>query len=152
MSCQWIGYQFAQLYCAVGWTRSQAGREYEEDDSASEREEVEIMKNYLAIATLSLGTLALMQPCFAQSYDALHAAQQKEIMRTWNVVGTAQPFLTSYDELRSAQQQKINRTWNAIEVVRGAKATAVPTKDYLDQNIEQINMNAAIKSANEGGN
>jgi len=117
------------------------------------------MKNYPAIAILSLGTLALMQPCFAQSYDALHAAQQKEIMRTWNAVGTPQPFLTSYDELRSAQQKKINRTWNAIEVVRGAKATAVPTenrvseaKDYLDQNIEQVNMNAAIKSANEAGN
>ena len=114
------------------------------------------MKNYLALATLSLGTFALILPCFAQSYDALHEAQQQRIMNTRNVVGTPQPFPSSYDELRQAQQNKLANTWNALEVVR---ATAAPensggkgvTKDYLDQNIQQINMNAAIKTAIEAG-
>jgi hypothetical protein len=113
------------------------------------------MKNLLIIAAISLGT---MVPGFAQqpvlrSYDELHQAQQKDIMRTWNVVDTPQPFLSSgsYDELREAQQNKIVRTWNAIEVVRATSAPGVPgaTKDYLDQNTEQINMNAAINSAIE---
>lgn len=134
------------------------------------------MKNLLMIATLSLGTIAVVPSCFAQntpatqpflsSYDELHEAQQKEIMRTWNVVDTAQPFLSSYDELRDAQQNKLEHEWNALEVVRATTAPeapgergasqkvipeSAPLKDYLDQNIEQINMNAAIKSAIEAG-
>ena len=110
------------------------------------------MKNLLMIAALSL-TVA---PCFAQqpflrSYDELHKAQQKEIMRTWNVVGTAQPFLSSYDELNKAQQTKLEREWNAQKVVRATTAPAVPkSATYFDQNVEQINMNAAIKTAIEG--
>jgi hypothetical protein len=132
------------------------------------------MKTLLIVATLSLGTIA---PCFAQktlpaqpflsSYDELHEAQQKEIMRTWNVVPIAQPFLSSYDELHKAQQNKLEREWNALEVVRATTAPEVsgergasqkevtesaPLKDYLDQNVEQINMNTAIKSAIEVGN
>ena len=133
------------------------------------------MKNLLMIATLSLGTIALVQPGFAQktpaahpflsSYDELHKAQQKEIMRTWNVVGTPQPSLSSYDELHKAQQNKLEREWNALEVVRATTAPEASgerdasqkqfpesaPKDYLDQNVEQINMNAAIKSAIEAG-
>jgi len=116
------------------------------------------MKNLLIIAAISLTTIA---PCFAQktpaaqpflrSYDELHKAQQMELMRTWNAVGTPQPVLSSYDELHRTQQKKNMRTWNAIEVVRGSTAPEVSgaTKDYLDQNIEQINMNAAIKQAIE---
>jgi hypothetical protein len=115
------------------------------------------MKNLLIIAAISLATMA---PLFAQktpaqpflrSYDELREAQQKEIMHTWNVVGTPQPLLSSYDELHAAQQQKTMRTWNAVEVVRGTTAPEVSgaTEDYLDQNIEQINMNAAIETAIE---
>ena len=112
------------------------------------------MKNILMIAALTLSTVA---PCFAQtaaqpflrSYDALHKAQQQEIMRTWSAVGTPQPFASSYDELHKAQQTKLEREWNAQQVVRATtapEASGAP-KDYLDQNIEQINMNAAIKTA-----
>lgn len=118
------------------------------------------MKNLLIIAAISLGTLA---PCFAQkspaaepflrSYDEQHATQQKALMHTWNVVDNPYPFQSSYDDLLQAQQKKIIRTWNAIEVVRGTTAPAVPAetglKDYLDQNREQVNMNAAIKTAIE---
>jgi hypothetical protein len=126
------------------------------------------MKTLLIIATLSLATIA---PCFAQktpaappflsSYDELHKAQQQEIMRTWNVVDTAQPSLNSYDELHKAQMNKIVRTWNALEVVRATTAPEVAggeaisrkaapeLRDYLDQNVEQINMNAAIKNSIE---
>jgi hypothetical protein len=131
------------------------------------------MKNLLMIATLALGTIALVQPGFAQktpaahpflsSYDELHEAQQKEIMRTWNVVGTAQPFLSSYDELRKAQQNKLEREWNALEVVRATTApeasdgkgvskdagTDSALQNYHDLNTEQINMNIAVKKAVE---
>lgn len=114
------------------------------------------MKRLLMIATLSLVPFALVaqktQP-FLSSYDELHEAQQKEIMRTWNVVGVPYPFLSSYDELHGAEAKKTMRTWDALEVVRGTTAgeQRVPNapKDYLDQNIEQINMNAAIKTALE---
>ena len=148
------------------------------------------MKNLLMIATLSLATIALMQPCFAQqtpaaepvvssydelretqqqeimgtwnvvdlprhpvsSYDALREAQQKEIIGTWNVVDTPRHPLNSYDTLQQTQQNKIESEWNALEVVRATSAPEGAPKDYLDQNVEQINMNAAIKTAIEAGN
>ena len=117
------------------------------------------MKNLLMIAALSLSTVA---PCFAQkapaaqpflsSYDELHKAQQQEIMRTWNVVDTPPLFRSSYDDQHKAQQISLEREWNALEAVRATTAPEVSgesPKDYLDQNIEQINMNTAIKTAVE---